>query len=200
MYIIDGIVLGFGTAFLIGPVFFTLLQNAIKYGRSAGIATSVGIIASDIVVITICIIATAPLIESVKTEPLVKIVGASILFFMGLKLIKWPNTERSAAENTLPKSYPRYFLQGFLVNGVNPFVFVVWVGFIALGKSKYQESEWLFFIVSILTGIFTADILKSIFAPKINRYLTPQNLRKVYSIFGVLLLVFAARLLIMAFL
>ncbi len=203
MPIIQGLLLGFGTAFLLGPVFFTLLKNALKFGKIAGIATALGIVFSDIVVILICFIATAPLIESIKTEPLVKILGSSILLIMGIRLIFWPAENYEGSSSTANNSFKNHlkcFVQGFLVNGVNPFVFVVWIGFVSIGQSKYDQSDLLFFITSILSGIFLTDILKSIFASRILPYLAPKYLKKAYFIIGILLLSFAARLLALVFL
>lgn len=198
MPIIQGLVIGFGTAFLLGPVFFTLLKNALQFGRNAGIATAVGIIISDLIVISICFLATASLLESIKNEPYVKILGASILLIMGVRFVFWPSVDDASAQQTKKKGYFGYFLQGFLVNGVNPFVFVVWIGFIALGKSKFNDDDLSIFLASILIGIFITDVIKSFLAPKLRPVLRPQYLKKAYQFIGFLLLGFAARLIAVA--
>ena len=53
MPILEGLGYGVVTAFLIGPVFFTLLRAAMDYGFWGGVSVAVGIIASDILVAVI---------------------------------------------------------------------------------------------------------------------------------------------------
>lgn len=194
MAIIEGLISGFGLAFLVGPVFFTLLKNAIQFGRNAGISTALGIIVSDLLVISICFLATASLLESIKTEPLVKIIGAIILLSMGLKFILKPSVLASDSVAVKKNSYWGYFIQGFLVNGVNPFVFIVWIGFITIGKNNYSGNSLYVYLGSILVGIFITDVLKSFLANKIRPLLKPVYLKKAYQIIGFILIGFALRL------
>jgi len=196
--ILDGLRYGLITAFLLGPVFFTLLKNATQFGRNAGISTAIGIIVSDIVVISICFLATASLLESIKTEPLVKYLGAAILLFMGLKFVIKPSIIDQSSIKTSKNSNWGYFIQGFLVNGVNPFVFIVWIGFITIGKNHYSGGSLYIFLASILAGIFITDVLKSFLADRIRPFLKPKYLKIAYRIIGVILIVFALRLVILA--
>ena len=199
MAILQGLALGLLTAFLLGPVFFTLLKNAIHHGRNAGIATALGIIASDIIVISICFLATASLLDSIKTEPLVKLIGASILLFMGIRFVFWPSPNLANNTKTTQKGYLGYFVQGFLVNGVNPFVFVVWIGYITIGKNSYSGNELILFLAFILVGILVTDIVKSFLAHRIRPYLKPVYLKKAYQVIGIIIVGFAMRLIAMAF-
>ena len=197
MPFIKGLFLGFGTAFLLGPVFFTLIKNAVQNGRNAGIWTALGIIVSDVIVIAICFWSTASLLESIKTEPLVKLAGALILLGLGLKFIFRPVLFDTDSTNSSKHDYIGYFTQGFLVNGVNPFVFVIWIGFITIGKNNYNDESLFVFLGAILVGIFSTDILKSVLADKIKPYLKPSTLLLAYKIIGAILIGFAIRLLIM---
>ncbi|MDB4161480.1 LysE family transporter [Bacteroidia bacterium] len=198
MAILEGLILGLLTAFLLGPVFFTLLKNAIQFGRNAGMATALGIIASDVIVISICFFATDSLLESIKTEPIVKLIGASILLFMGIRFMFWPSSNIAKSTKTNQSGYLGYVIQGFLVNGVNPFVFVVWIGYITIGKNSYSGNELILFLAFILVGILVTDIVKSFLAHRIRPYLRPVYLKKAYQIIGFVLVGFALRLIMMA--
>lgn len=189
--------LGLGTIALLGPVFFTLIKNAVQFGRNAGIWTAVGIIVSDIIVLGICFYSTDVLIEQIKTEPLVKFAGASILLGMGLKFILKPVLFESETIKVSKKDYLGYFTQGFLVNGVNPFVFIAWIGFITIGKNSFQGTELYIFLVSILIGIFTIDLLKSILADRIKPFLKEKSLIVTYKVIGFILISFSIRLIIL---
>ena len=43
MSLLHGLLLGLGTAVLLGPVFMTLLRNSLQYGVKNGILTAIGI-------------------------------------------------------------------------------------------------------------------------------------------------------------
>lgn len=197
MAFLKGFMLGLGTIALLGPVFFTLIKNAVQFGRNAGIWTAVGIIVSDIIVLAICFYSTDVLIEQIKTEPLVKFAGASILLGMGLKFILKPVLFESETIKVSKKDYLGYFTQGFLVNGVNPFVFIAWIGFITIGKNSFQGTELYIFLVSILIGIFTIDLLKSILADRIKPFLKEKSLIVTYKVIGFILISFSIRLIIL---
>ena len=94
--------------------------------------------------------------------------------------------------------YLGYFTQGFLVNGVNPFVFVVWIGFITIGRNNYQETSLYIFLIAILVGIFATDILKSFLADKIKPYLKEKTLLIAYKIIGFILIGFSIRIILLA--
>ncbi len=199
MPFIKGLLLGLGTALFLGPVFFTLIKNAVQFGQKAGVSTALGIIVSDIIVLYICFFSTASLLESIKSEPIVKWVGAAILIALGLKYILRPVLFKSNGEEKIRKrDYLGYFTQGLLVNGVNPFVFVVWIGFITIGRNNYQETNLYIFLVAILVGIFTTDLLKSFLAHKIKPYLKEKTLLIAYKTIGFILLGFSIRLILLA--
>ena len=193
---LKGFILGLGTIALIGPVFFTLIKNAVQYGRNAGIWTALGIIVSDIIVFLICFYGTSSILEQIKSEPTVKFAGAAILLAMGLKFIIKPVLFDTQTAETSKKDYIGYFTQGFLVNGVNPFVFIVWIGFIAIGRTNYQDTDLYVFLISILLGIFAIDLLKSILADKIKPFLNPKSLKFSYKIIGLILIGFSIRLIV----
>ena len=51
--ILSGFVYGLGISFMLGTVFFTLIQQGLKHGAKAGIAIAVGVILTDIVFISL---------------------------------------------------------------------------------------------------------------------------------------------------
>ena len=176
-----------------------MLKNAIQFGRNAGIATALGIIVSDIIVIAICFWATASLLESITTKPSMKVAGAAILLILGVRFV-WKASALASEQVAVHKpNIIGYFIQGFLVNGVNPFVFVVWIGFISIGKNSFTGNYLYLFLISILIGIFITDVLKSFLAPRIRPYLKPNYLKKAYQIIGFVLIGFSFRLLVMLF-
>ncbi|MBL4651518.1 MAG: LysE family transporter [Flavobacteriales bacterium] len=165
MIFLNGYLIGLGTIVFIGPVVFTLLQATLEKGVRAGISTALGIIVSDIVAVAICALGAIPFLKDVHNQFWLAIAGGLLLFSMGLKYIISPNvatrTEGTASINK--SDYSRFFAKGFLVNFINPAVFLYWIGFLAYAQTEFQNTTnvWLF-ISAILAGIFTIDIAKTL--------------------------------------
>jgi threonine/homoserine/homoserine lactone efflux protein len=91
--------------------------------------------------------------------------------------------------------YAGFFSQGFLINFVNPFIFVLWIGLAGLGHGKYPVA-YAEFTGGILMGILSGDILKAAFAQRLKRILHPRYLRVAFRIAGVALILFGLRVML----
>ncbi len=197
MSFLHGLGLGLSTAIIIGPVFFTLLKNALQYGRNAGIAVAIGIILSDILVFFICYYIALSYLESILNHQYSYWIAAALLLLFGFSFI----FKKIKAVEELPKSTTKNILsslvQGFLVNFVNPFVFLIWIAFISIGDKKYTaDLNFSLFIFGILLGVFATDLLKALLAHRIRHLLKQRYLSLVYKLIGIVLLLFALRLIV----
>lgn len=52
--IFNGLKLGIVLTFLVGPVFFTIIQTSVERGFWSGVVVSLGVSVSDILYVTIC--------------------------------------------------------------------------------------------------------------------------------------------------
>ena len=183
--------IGFGTVMFLGPVFFTLLRNSIEKNVRAGISTAVGIIVSDIVVAAICYYFAADFIADYVNAPIVKFAAAIIFFGFGYSFIFKPlATLQLSDQKVKTTEYFKFFAQGFAVNFVNPTVFVLWIGFIALGQTQYTSQTDLFIYLSgILLGIFSTDLAKAFGANYLSPYLKSHWLKYLFSGLGIVFLV-----------
>ena len=115
---------------------------------------------------------------------------------MGIKYIMAkPIVQSKKRFNT--QGFIGFFTKGFMINFINPFVFVVWMGIILYAKDKYypHDSDSVnIFYVGVLMGIFFTDIGKVFLAQEIKKKLTPQFLQKIYKIIGILLIGLSFRL------
>lgn len=200
--IFNGLLIGFGTAFILGPVFFTLLKNSHNFGIKGGIFTALGILVSDIFVVAICYYFTGDILDKYIHQPWLKWAAACVLFILGYRFVTQPavNKESNAASqitNPLLKS----FIQGFLVNFVNPAVFVIWITFIGFAKADYADDNTAFwsFILGILLGIFSTDIIKSFAADYVTSKIKNKFFEYIFKSLGVILILMALRLCYMAF-
>ena len=195
MAFLDGFLVGLGLIILIGPVLFTLLQASFQGGFLSGLAVATGIIVSDVIAVLICMFGAGFLMKNPASMFYFAGLGVVLLLTFGVTyLVKSP--EETLKELKLsPKDYFGFFLKGFLVNFVNPFVFAAWLAMIALAKSRYPDpvETWIY-LVGTLAAIYFLDTSKAILANKIRPLLKPRILAWIYRIIGVLLLAFAVRL------
>jgi threonine/homoserine/homoserine lactone efflux protein len=198
MIFIEGYLLGIGTLIFIGPVFFYLLQTTLEKGMKYGIIVALGIIVSDVVCVAICATGARSFFNNDTNQFWTAIFGSLILFSLGLKYIIKPAVN-TIANQPVSANKLSLFTQGFLINFINPFVFMVWIGFLVYGENRTtHSSDLLLFVVAILLGILTTDLIKVLLSHKIRAYLQPRYLLIIARTIGVLLIIFSVRLLFFA--
>lgn len=188
--VIEGIFIGFGTAFIIGPVFFTLLKNSLEGNKINGVLTALGILTSDLLAAMFCLYFSREFLINYVNQTSFKIVGCIILFVFGISFYFKPhNFTRDEGNNT---NSIRPFFQGFSINFINPSVFVIWIGFIALANQRFNTSfEIHSFIIGILIGIFSTDLIKVFGASIIAKKLSPHWMNRLFKLMGIFLILAA---------
>lgn len=200
MAFIEGYGVGLAMIIFIGPVFFTLLKSALNYGFWAGMMVALGIFMSDVVCVALCALGAVPFFKNTDNQFYLALGGSVILFGLGLKYLLKPNVHGGDEVKLHAGHYTAYFTKGFLVNFVNPFVFLVWISIIGLAQGKYGSGQDLWvFLAAALLGILTTDTLKVVFADKVKVLIQPRYLFRAYQLIGVLLIGFGVRLLWFAF-
>jgi threonine/homoserine/homoserine lactone efflux protein len=200
MAFLEGFLIGLGMIVFIGPVFFTLIKSALSYGFWAGMMVAMGIFISDVLCVGLCAFGAIPFFKNPLNQHWLAIAGSVILFGIGLKYLIKPDVNVDKELKLKAGHYTAYFAKGFLVNFVNPFVFLVWVSVIGLAQLKYGEDAdlWVFLGAALLAIILT-DTTKVIFAHRIKNLIKPKFLLKAYQVIGVVMLGFGFRLLYFAF-
>lgn len=200
MPLFEGLLYGLGLAFLIGPVFFTLLQASLTHGVSSGVSVAIGIFVSDIFCVTICYLGVAALLQEERNQAYLALAGSFILVSMGLKYMIKPKINTEVNEKLSIAGYLGYALKGFMVNLLNPIVFAVWIGIIAVGSSKYEvKGDVLTYLAGTLLGIFSTDLLKAVLAHKIKHLIKPNILMWLFRLIGLCLVVFSLNLMYFAY-
>jgi len=195
MYFLEGFLLGLGMVVFIGPVFFLLLSTTLQFGQVPGFLVALGIIVSDILCVVICNYGLAKFITHPNSAFWISMTGAILLAGIGIKYIGTSkvNTEPNNSFNRY--SYLTFFTKGFLVNFVNPFVFMVWIGVIKYTGQTAQRNENAFlFLLGSLLGILSTDLLKVVLAKQIKKFIQPHTLQWIYRIVGMILIGFGLRL------
>ncbi|MFN0202163.1 MAG: LysE family translocator [Bacteroidia bacterium] len=190
MIFLQGLLAGFAMILFIGPVFFTLLQAAFQYGFRSGWAVAWGIIVSDLICVILSKLGVSSYLTDVKTQFYIGLAGSLILVIMGANYALRPKLATATKLELNATDYFGFFMKGFIVNFVNPFVFVVWISLSTLAIERAGTEGYNVFMAGTLLGIFLTDTLKALFAEKIKPILKPQALLKTYQGIGVLLVVF----------
>lgn len=186
-----GFLTGMALSVMLGTVFFALIQNSVDKGFKAGVLIALGVIFSDIILISIAYFKTSLIPEGGKTELLVRLFGSIFLIYLGLnnlrrhKKLYYPKSRRGKALV--------FVSTGFLLNILNPGNLISWIAVSAYVTqvAQYKGSLVLSFFGSSLTAIFLMELLIAFSATKLKRLFTDTVLRKFEVIVGVLFLVFA---------
>ncbi len=196
--ILTGIPLGFFLSFMIGPVFFVLLETSITKGFRAAISFDIGVVLGDIVFIAIAYFSSVRLIQSIKDDPALFIFGGILMFTYGMiTFFKLRRQSKSVEEDEevvelIKRDYLSLFLKGFLLNFINIGVLGFWLAIIITfgPKLDMEPNRMLTFFSAVIGSYFITDIGKIMLAKQLRKKLTPANILKVKKLSSILLIVF----------
>jgi len=194
--------LGFLLSFMIGPVFFVLLETSAIKGFRAAISFNLGVIIADIVFITIAYFSSFQLLENLSNEPGLYVFGGMILVIYGITTIVKKETKKEETIKITSGHYISLFLKGFLLNFINIGVLVFWLGIIiVVGPSLNNDSNRIIvFFSAVLITYFLMDIIKILLAKKLKKKLTFERVKLVKKILGIILVLCGIILIIKGFL
>ena len=201
--LLGGIKVGLILSFMIGPIFFALVQTSVEEGFRAGAMVALGIWVSDTSFVLAVYYGVSYLAEIVKAPSfslILGIAGSILLACFGLATLL--TIPKGLLSNTLPEykrssSYLSLFIKGFLINTINPFTVFFWTSLMGtvVVKDGFDGQQASWFFGAVLGTIVTTDLLKVILAKKIRYSLRPVHLLWLRRISGGALIVFGVVLL-----
>ncbi len=198
--LLQGMILGFTLAALLGPALFTLLQTSIHRGWRSGIFLATGIIISDFSVLMLAYLGALQIINKKDNYLIAGIVGGIILILFGIYTF---NRKVHFDENNNPVEIKvagplTYILKGYFLNIMNPFVWFFWISAMVGVSSNFGDDKHgiLIFFSGTLSVVFATDILKVLVASKLKRYLNGRVLLLINHAVGILLVGFGIFLMI----
>ena len=201
----EAILVGFFLAFMIGPVFFMLIQTSIIKGARAAIMFDFGVILGDIVFILIAYFGSKSLLEEIKDDPRLFYIGGLILLIYGIITYLDKSQKTTIQDETLvlpeKTDYLKLFLKGFFLNFINIGVLAFWLGMIVVVGSNLEmnpQKIFNYFSVILLSYLIT-DIGKITLAKQLKKHLTPKVTYKVKRAMGILLMIFGIVLILKGF-
>ena len=182
--------LGFLLSFMIGPVFFVLLETSATKGFRAGVSLDIGVIIADIVFLTIAYFSSFQLLENLSNQPGLFVFGGMILLVYGIFLFVKKAKKRSNVKAT-KGTYLGLLAKGFLLNFINIGVLAFWLGLIiVVGPSLDNDPNRMFvFFSTVILVYFGTDLLKIILAKQLKRYLTQERIVLIKKGLGIILII-----------
>ncbi|MGB3590322.1 MAG: LysE family transporter [Nonlabens sp.] len=181
--VLNAIPVGFVMAFLIGPVFFALLETSAIKGFRAAIMLDLGVFLADIIFLLIAFFMTSSILKRLEDDPGLYVFGGTILAIYGvIAFIKsgryYRKEVREEVQEVQRNNYWQLFAKGFLLNFINIGVLGFWLGLIVVTSPQLdnEPSRVFTFFGSVLLTYFIVDIAKISLAKSLNRYLTPLRI------------------------
>ncbi|RPD95876.1 LysE family translocator [Aureibaculum marinum] len=193
--IINAIPIGVGLAFMIGPVFFVLLETSATKGFRAALVFDIGVIIADVIFLYFSYFGSRTLLEKIKDDPRLFLLGGGILFVYGL-LIFFKRRKPIITDDDLvvveKNNYFGLLLKGFLLNFINIGVLAFWLGMIVVVSPQLEMNDARIFtyFAAVLGSYFITDLLKILLAKQLKNKLTPLVIRKIKRGMGVALMIF----------
>jgi threonine/homoserine/homoserine lactone efflux protein len=195
--ILAGLPWGLFLSFMVGPVFFILLETSITKGFRAAIVFDFGVVLGDIFFIAIAYLGSYRLIQSLKDKPALFIFGGIIMLAYGvISFVRLKNEEKIDDEeidrDIIKRNYGSLFIKGFLLNVINIGVLGFWLAvIISVGpKLEMQNTRMFTFFASVIITYLLVDCLKILLAKQLKSKMTPTNILKIKKGISIVLMVF----------
>jgi len=199
--ILNGIISGVVLAFLIGPVFFTLIQTSIERGFWSGVFVAIGISLSDSLYIFVSYLGLIQFLDAERFRHYLAYGGGIILLSFGLYylFIKSKKLTNYNPEHVKTRNRFRLIAKGFIINGLSPMVLFFWIATVGVATAQLgydTNKEASIFFGSIVGTVFCTDLIKAKLADKLRLIITPRVIKVMNIILGIVLVVFAGRLIL----
>ncbi len=199
--IISGITLGFILAISVGPVIFTIIKQSLNNGKEGGFSFVAGVWLSDIILVFVSNVFSELVTSLLEYRVALAVVGSVFLISMGVYYVFFKKIMLQAQQDGInnrfsKKDMAKIFSSGFLINTLNPNVFLFWLGTATAFASKYTFLQRIIIFAVCLGVNIAADVLKVLMAGKLRKRLTLQNLSIINKVSGTILIGFGLALMI----
>ena len=195
--ILAGLPWGLFLSFMVGPVFFVLLETSITKGFRAALVFDLGVVLGDVFFIAIAYLGSYRLIQSLKDKPALFIFGGILMLAYGIiSFVKLKKEEKINDEeidrDIIKRNYASLFVKGFLLNVINIGVLGFWLAvIISIGpKLEMQNSRMFTFFTAVIVTYLLVDCIKILLAKQLKSKMTPTNILKIKKGISIVLMVF----------
>ena len=201
----EGIQVGLILCFLLGPIFFVLVQTGVEQGFRAGAVVGLGVWLSDLMFFLAVFHGLRWINQLVRWPWFEEMLGLGgslvlVLFGLGAILHQPAYTRMKPASTVRVSSYLDLFARGFLVNTLNPFTIFFWMGLMStvILSKELSTTETSFYASGIIGTIAATDLAKVAMAKRIRRHLRFRYLLWFRRLSGAALILFGLALFLRA--
>jgi threonine/homoserine/homoserine lactone efflux protein len=197
--IISGLTLGLILALSVGPVIFTIIKQSLNNGHKGGFSFVVGVWLSDIVLVFVSNAFSELVRGLLEYKKAIGVIGSIFLIGMGVVYIFFKKVTLQVNQDGTEQRFRKrdmlkIFSSGFLINTLNPNVFIFWLGVATAFTGKFSLANRII-IFSVCIGInIIADILKVILAGRLRKKLTLHSIGIINKVAGTILIGFGVAL------
>ena len=202
--ILKGLLLGLILSISIGPVIFAIIKQSLTNGKKAGYSFVAGVSASDISLLLLCNLFTSLFTLVLEHKALIALFGAGFLLVTGLytlffKKIIIDQSADAAENNQRKRDLIKSFFSGYLMNTLNPSVFLFWFAWTAaIGATAEDSNNPIQYKIIVfgtcLVFVLVSDLLKVFLAGVLRPRLTEKSLLWINRISAIIILTFSAAL------
>lgn len=195
--LLEGFLLGLTLSLLIGPVFFALLDIAIRKGFREGAKMALGINMSDWFFAGLAILGIGSIQHQIESSYWLAYIGGALLIILGLNGIRSkPVLNEFEIQDRLssPKGGRKRFSslgKGFLLNTFNPGTPFIWLAASTSSTSIYKENGlWfqVFFMITILVTVLATDLAKIYICRRFSNLFNPIRLSLINKAIGIVMI------------
>lgn len=201
--LIEGIQTGLILCFLIGPIFFTLLQTGVERGFRAGAMVGLGIWMSDLAYIFLFYSGVSQIDQLLRGDQFsfyIGIIGGMVLISFGAwALFTKPALASHTDLHLRPSSsYFSLWAKGFFINALNPFAPIFWFTIVgaAMLRNASDTSNLYVYFGAIISTVAATDLLKVLLAKRIRHWLQPIHILWFRRVSGIALIIFGIVLIV----
>lgn len=208
--ILQGIAAGLILSVFVGPIFFTMLQLGVEHGFKAAFALALGQWTSDFLYIFFAFWGAIWVEEIINNSAQQTnfvwysgTMGGVLLLLFGIGLLFTKSVSTQGAESIkIPKqrtnvAHFAYFLQGLLINTINPTPLLFWMGLMAFAiNNNYDRQASAVLFIVVMGIVVLTDCLKIALAHSIRNKLKAHHFLYVRRLAGLVLVGFGLVLLL----
>ena len=203
-FVIWAVVIGLFLSLIVnmGPAFITLVQTSLHRGFNSAAWFISGVILNDAMIISIYILTSVQVVMRSELEMTLFSIGAGIILVLfGIFTFRRKAEEKESilekrTNEILEKkeNKPSWLLmlgKGFLINLLNPFVWIFWFSAVAVvaGSMGGNKVSTIVFFALILGTTLMCEILKAWGAAKLKVFFNPHRTTIMNRCAGILLVV-----------
>ncbi len=157
-----------------GPSVLYVVARSIDQGRGAGFASAIGIQAGTLIHVGAAVIGLSAILASSATAfMVVKYLGAAYLIYLGLRTLLVP-PQAVSASTPAPRSLRRTFVQGMVVEALNPKTALFFLAFLPqfIDSDRGSVSSQAFVLGAVVAIIgLVSDSMYALIAGTIGGFL-----------------------------